>query len=184
MSCQCGTSYIVKSGDTLFLIAQRELGNGNLWQEIKKPNCTSFTEEEARSLQVGDEVCLPNGSNPPPSPPGQVINLEATFYAHENVGCSFPASGVFGITLRAALEGRFEPRCPNTGENVPRVQCAIARSQIPLRTNFTLVLWDGRQVPAEALDTGTAILPGKIDILVDTIAEALELGRKPVKAIL
>ena len=176
----CGKSYVVKSGDTLFLIAQQELGDGDRWREIMKSDCTPFTEEEANRLQAGDVVYLPDGNGGG----GEQINLEATFYASENVGCSFPATGVFGITLRAALENRFELRCPNTGENVPRVQCAVAPSQIPLRTEFTLVLWDGRQVVAEALDTGTAILPGKIDILVDTIAEALELGRKPVKAIL
>lgn len=180
MTFACGNSYVVKSGDTLFLIAQQELGDGNRWPEIMKPNCTPFTEEEATRLQAGDEVYLPDGNGGG----GEPTNLEATFYASENVGCAFPATGAFGITLRAALEGQFEPRCPNTGENVPRVQCAVAPSQIPLRTEFTLVLWDGRQVMAEALDTGTAILPGKIDILVDTIAEALELGRKPVKAIL
>ena len=185
MTCACGKSYIVKSGDTFFLIAQRELGDGNRWREIMKPDCTPVTEQDAPILQPGDELCLPNGgTTPPPPPPGQGIDLEATFYASENVGCAFPASGVFGVTLRAALAGEFGPRCPNAGENVPRVQCAVAPSQIPLRTNFTLVLWDGRQVPAEALDTGTAILPGKIDILVDTIAEALDLGRKPVKVIL
>ena len=66
MSCTCGNSYIVKAGEMLFLIAERELGDGNRWQEITKPNCTSFTEEEARRLQSGDEVCLPNGSTPPP----------------------------------------------------------------------------------------------------------------------
>lgn len=70
MTCTCGKSYIVKSGDTLSIIAQRELGDGSRWKEITKPNCTSFTENEARELQPGDEVCLPNGSNPTPPPPG------------------------------------------------------------------------------------------------------------------
>jgi 3D (Asp-Asp-Asp) domain-containing protein len=186
MSCVCGKSYVVKSGDTLALIAEGQLGDGSRWQEITKPNCTPFTEDEARRLQPGDEVCLPNGSTPtpPPLPPiGEEINLEATFYASENVGCSFPATGVFGITLNAALAGRFEPRCPGVGENVARIQCATDPNVIPRLTNFTLV-WDGKRVPAQALDVGTAIIGNRIDILVDTIAEAIELGRKPVKIIL
>lgn len=70
MSCTCGKSYIIKSGDTLALIAQRQLGDSNRWREITKPNCTPFTEDEARRLQPGNEVCLPDGSTPtPPSPP-------------------------------------------------------------------------------------------------------------------
>ncbi|MGB3756303.1 MAG: 3D domain-containing protein [Rivularia sp. (in: cyanobacteria)] len=195
MTCVCGNSYIVKSGDTLALIAEGQLGDGSRWKEITKQNCTPFTEEEARRLQPGDEVCLPNGSTPTPipnpipaptpTPPpiSEEMNLEATFYASENVGCNFPATGVFGITLNAALAGRFEPRCPNAGENVARIQCATDPNLIPRLTNFTLV-WDGQEVPAQALDVGTAIIGNRIDILVDTIAEAIELGRKTVKVIL
>jgi 3D (Asp-Asp-Asp) domain-containing protein len=175
MSCRCGKSYIVKQGDILFDIAQRELGDGNRWREIMNPDCSKPVNE---IIFPGQELCLPNGS------PGKQINLEATFYDVQTTGCSFPATGVFGITLRAALEGRFEPRCPNTGENVPRVQCAVAPSQIPLRKQFTLVLWDDRQVSAEALDVGSAIVPGRIDILVDTVQEAIDLGVKSVTAIL
>lgn len=70
MTCTCGKSYIVKSGDTLSKIAEQELGDGSRWKEINKPNCTAFTENEARRLQPGDEVCLPNGSTPPPPPGG------------------------------------------------------------------------------------------------------------------
>ncbi|MFB2970221.1 S8 family serine peptidase [Aerosakkonema sp. BLCC-F183] len=51
--------YIVKSGDTLSGIAQRELGNANRWREIKKPNGTTFTEAEARLIKPGQSVYLP-----------------------------------------------------------------------------------------------------------------------------
>lgn len=68
MSCAIGNSYTIKSGDTLANIAGRELGDSNRWREIKKPNGTPFTEEDARNLQVGQEICLPgNGSVTPPS---------------------------------------------------------------------------------------------------------------------
>jgi pimeloyl-ACP methyl ester carboxylesterase len=67
--------YIVRSGDTLWGIAQRELGNGNRWREIQKPGGGTFTEAEAGQLQVGQSVYLPvnyqSGSGtsvtPPPS---------------------------------------------------------------------------------------------------------------------
>jgi basic endochitinase B len=57
MTCTSGTSYIVKAGDTLFLIAQQQLGNGNLWPEIKNPDGSSPNPND---LQVGQELCLPN----------------------------------------------------------------------------------------------------------------------------
>jgi surface antigen len=72
--------YIVKSGDTLWGIAQRYLGNGNRWREIRKANGSIFTDAEARRLQVGQAVYLPvsyqtgNGrpiETPPRSTPRQ-----------------------------------------------------------------------------------------------------------------
>src|ERR671933_1589394 len=65
MSCTIGNSYTFKANDTLFEIAARELGDGNRWREVMKPNGDTFTEEEAKNLQTGQEICLPNKGNPP-----------------------------------------------------------------------------------------------------------------------
>jgi chitosanase len=64
MSCQIGSSYKVQSGDTLFDIAEQQLGSGERWKEIMKPNGTPFSEEEAEDLQTGQEICLPTGETP------------------------------------------------------------------------------------------------------------------------
>ena len=53
MSCTSGTSYIVKAGDTLFIIAEQQLGDGNRWREIKKPDGTSLTDADATNLHTG-----------------------------------------------------------------------------------------------------------------------------------
>ncbi len=45
------------------------MGDGNRWHEILKPDGTSFTEEEAQNLQVGQEICLPLSNPEPPPPP-------------------------------------------------------------------------------------------------------------------
>ncbi|MEB3178449.1 MAG: glycoside hydrolase family 19 protein [Nostocaceae cyanobacterium] len=66
MTCTRGSSYTIKTGDTLFIIAEKKLGDGNRWREIMKPNGAPFTEEEARNLQVGQEVCIPGTVSPPP----------------------------------------------------------------------------------------------------------------------
>lgn len=52
-------SYTVVAGDTLFLIAQRLLGDGARWVELTKPDGTPFTEAEAMNLQIGQVVCIP-----------------------------------------------------------------------------------------------------------------------------
>ena len=54
-----GASYTMVAGDTLSGIAQRFLGNGDLWGEFRKPDGTPFTPEEAPNLPVGQLVCLP-----------------------------------------------------------------------------------------------------------------------------
>jgi hypothetical protein len=52
--------YIIKTGDTLTGIAQRELGNANRWGEIvKTPSGGIFTTAEAQQLRVGQSVYLP-----------------------------------------------------------------------------------------------------------------------------
>ncbi|MEA5628235.1 MULTISPECIES: 3D domain-containing protein [unclassified Nostoc] len=181
MSCTLGNSYIVKSGDTLFIIAQQQLDDGERWHEILKPDGMPFTDGDASNLQVGQEICIP-GSTPLPPPSGKQINLEARFYSMEETNCHLPASGVHGVTLQAALALQLQSQCQ--GESVGRLQCAVDPNVIPLLTNFTLVLWDGRQVPAAALDIGTAIIGQKIDIFVDSVEEAINLGVQSVTAIL
>lgn len=181
MSCVRGSSYIIKSGDTLSSIAQQQLGDGNRWREILKPDGAAFTDQEASNLQVGQEVCIPV-STPAPPPSGNQITLEARFYSMEETNCHPPASGVHGVTLKAVLAGQLQSKCQ--GQSVGRLQCAVDPKVIPFLTNFTLVLWDGTQVPAAALDIGTAIIGQKIDIFVDSVNEAINLGVKSVTAIL
>jgi LysM repeat protein len=72
MSCTIGSSYTVKSGDTLFIIAQQKLGDGNRWHELKKPDGTPLTDADATNLQLGQEICIPNGTTSPPPPPPPV----------------------------------------------------------------------------------------------------------------
>lgn len=53
-------AYTIQAGDTLFLVAERELGDGNRWREIMKtPNGDTFTEQEASNLYPGQVVYLP-----------------------------------------------------------------------------------------------------------------------------
>jgi chitosanase len=63
MSCTIGNSYQIKAKDTLFKIADRELGDGDRWHEILHPDGTPFTEAEANNLKIGQEICLPQPSH-------------------------------------------------------------------------------------------------------------------------
>ena len=63
--------YEMKVGDTLWGIAQRELGNGSRWTEITKDPAgkTPFTSTEASQLSIGQAIYLPgNDPNPQPQP--------------------------------------------------------------------------------------------------------------------
>ena len=173
-------NYTVQAGDTLFLIAQKFYGDGNLWQLIYETNRAALGPDP-NQLQVGMVLVIPATDNPNPPSGGTRLSLEATFYSMEETNCHWPASGVHGITLQAALTGQWQSKCQ--GQSIGRVQCAVDPNVIPLLKNFTLVLWDGTEVPAAALDKGTAIIGNRIDIFVDTVNEALNLGRKPVTVI-
>ncbi len=48
------------------------------------------------------------------------------------------------------------------------------------QTKMKIKLWDGDLVNAMAIDVGTAIKGKLIDIYVDTIDEAINLGRRNV----
>lgn len=76
MSCTIGSSYIVEAGDTLYNIAQQQLGDGNRWREIKKTDGSSLTDNDASNLQAGQEICIPNGSTPPLPSLGGKGNLQ------------------------------------------------------------------------------------------------------------
>lgn len=53
--------YTVQPGDTLYLIAQRQLGDGNRWREImSSPNGEPFTDETANNLRPGQVIYLPS----------------------------------------------------------------------------------------------------------------------------
>lgn len=178
MSCQSGSSYIVKSGDTLYIIAEQQLDDGDRWTQIKNPDGSA---PNPNSLQPGQELCLPQESDDLTFDRRRHLNLEATFYSREETQCHPPATGVHGVTLRQALAGQTTPPC---GSGIGRLQCAVDPNVIPLHKKFTLILWNGKHVKAVALDTGTKIQGHIIDIFVDTTTEAINLGRKHVKAIL
>jgi chitinase len=55
-------SYTVLAGDTLYAIAKRFLGNGDLWVDLTKPDGTGFTEVDAENLIIGQVVCIPGQS--------------------------------------------------------------------------------------------------------------------------
>lgn len=174
-------TYTVKLHDTLASIAQKFYGDGNLWRLIYDANHNTIIDNP-NQIKVGMVLVIPAKDNPHPPGGGTRLSLEATFYSMEETHCHPPASGVHGITLQAALTGQWQSKCQ--GETVGRVQCAVDPNVIPLRKNFTLVLWDGSEVPAAALDKGTAVIGNRIDIFVDTVNEAINLGIKPVTVIL
>lgn len=100
MSCTRGSSYTVKAGDTLYIIAQQQLGEGNRWREIIKPNGSPFTEEEAYNLQQGQEIYLPESTSPPPPLGGGMDK--------GNFQNMLEALGAFGSGLRSGDPNQYK----------------------------------------------------------------------------
>ena len=114
--------YIVRSGDTLSGIAQRELGDANRWREIQKPGGGTFTDAEARNLQVGQSVYLPvsyqSGSGvpvtqQPSSTPGVNGNIQW-------VNFSGTVGPPIGVNLRNST--RFSDRSSRNEPNGKRLE--------------------------------------------------------------
>lgn len=122
MSCTVGSSYTIKAGDTLYLIAQQELGNGDRWHEIMKPNGSPFTEAESGNLQMGQEICLPkNGSTPGPSGEGF-----ANIVSRQTYEAMFPnRNGLYSYESLVAATQKYPQFC-NSGSDEQRKREAAA----------------------------------------------------------
>ncbi len=108
--------YVIKAGDTLSGIAQKELHNANRWTEIKKADGSTFTAAEARNLQVGQSVYLPvnyqtGTGNPSVSPPSSTpVNSDIRW-----VNFSGTVGPSIGVNLRNST--RFSDRSSRNEPN-------------------------------------------------------------------
>ncbi len=124
MSCTSGTLYIVKAGDTLYLIAERELGDGNRWPEIKNPNGTS---PDPGNLHPGQELCLSGSVSPPPPPPppGGGNGFES-IVSRDAYGAMFPKrNALYAYDSMIAAIGKYPQFC-NEGSDEQRRREAAA----------------------------------------------------------
>ncbi len=125
MSCTSGNSYVVKAGETLFIIAQQQLGDGNRWRELKKPDGTPITDADATNLQVGQEICISNGSvTPPPSPP--TGNGFAGIVSQQTYEAMFPnRNSLYSYDSLVTAIQKYPSFC-NEGSDVQRKREAAA----------------------------------------------------------
>jgi Cysteine-rich secretory protein family/LysM domain len=82
MACASGTSYTVQSGDTLYLIAQRTLGNGERWSEIR--NCDGSSPNPTQ-LESGQELCLPGTPSRPNAQAQEILAAHNRYRAEVGV---------------------------------------------------------------------------------------------------
>jgi hypothetical protein len=55
-----GSFVTVKPGETLFRLAERHLGNGNRWRQLRKADGTPYTEADLPHVKIGEVVLLPD----------------------------------------------------------------------------------------------------------------------------
>lgn len=121
MSCTVGRSYIVKPGNTPSNIAQEQLGDGNRWREIKKPDGSSLTDNDASNLQEGQELCIPNGSITLPGGNGF-----ASIISSETYEAMFPNRNALYAYDSLVTATQKYPQFCNEGSDEQRKQEAAA----------------------------------------------------------
>lgn len=123
MTCQCGRSYIVKQGDIVFDIAQRELGDGNRWREIMNPDCSKLANE---SIFPGQELCIPNGSSNPNPPPNPGEGGFANIVSSQTYESMFPSrDALYSYNSLVEATQRYPSFC-NEGSDTERKREAAA----------------------------------------------------------
>ncbi|MBI4783257.1 MAG: S8/S53 family peptidase [Oscillatoriophycideae cyanobacterium NC_groundwater_1537_Pr4_S-0.65um_50_18] len=66
----------IQQGDTLWDVAQKQLGSGDRWRELRKADGSPFTEQEASQLQVGTSVQIPGAQPAPPLVDGGILGAD------------------------------------------------------------------------------------------------------------
>lgn len=134
-----------------------------LRQEVEKEEAKA---NERRSSKSGNGRTSVDSSNSSGSDDGVGgIKVESTFYTAKCDGCS-------GIT-RTGYDVRQTIYSPE-GYRV----IAVDPNVIPLESVVNVSLADGTSFKAKALDTGSDIQGGRIDVLVGTKDEAYSKGRQ------
>ncbi len=65
LAAPIAADYVVKSGDTLSIIAEKELGSKNRWKELQEAN----PGLDSRNLRVGQKIKIPGKKNEAPAAP-------------------------------------------------------------------------------------------------------------------
>lgn len=90
--------YVVKAGDTLGIIAQKELGSKNKWKEIQEAN----PGLDPRNLRTGQKLKIPGKAAAPVPAPAPNLGTPNTFGAPANNGLGAPNTVLGG-------PGAFDP---------------------------------------------------------------------------
>jgi 3D (Asp-Asp-Asp) domain-containing protein len=100
---------------------------------------------------------------------GRTFNMTGSFYSREEIHGAKTAGGIRGGTLYEAMIYKG------------LLQASVDVHRIPLYTQIEVLLWNVSVIKAMVVDTGPNYSENLIDIFVNTIAEAIELGRQPVQ---
>ena len=157
MSVTSGTQYTVQAGDTLFSIAQKLLGNGNLYTEIRNMDGTIPNPAQLHPGQVLDLPGAP--AHAPHSAPASGGSGFASILSQENYQAMFPNrnalytyDGLIGAT-------RAFPRFCNEGSSQQnRREAAAFLANISHETG-ALVFAEEQNAPSIYCDASSTSYP-------------------------
>lgn len=137
MPCTSGNSYIVKPGDTLFIIAQQQLGDGNRWREIMKTDGAPVTDADATTLQIVQELCISNGTVTPPPPPPSGGSGFADIVSGETFEAMFPnRNGFYSYDGLVAATQKYPSFCNEGSAEECKREATAFLANITHKTRF------------------------------------------------
>ncbi|MEG3926057.1 MULTISPECIES: DUF4114 domain-containing protein [unclassified Microcoleus] len=128
--------YKIKAGDTLWDIAQEKLGDGSRWDELRKADGSTFTEEEVRHLQIGQTVYLPKTNHTEKETSGTQFSSFASKPQNGNSSNYSPTSSIPKSNLLPEFEKKI------TVKSLPKPLPTV----IPSENGFVILVYEDSKV--------------------------------------
>ncbi|OUL34137.1 ParB/Srx family N-terminal domain-containing protein [Nostoc sp. 106C] len=160
----------LRQGDTLWEVAEKKLGSGDRWGELRKADGSRFTSQEAKRLPIGTRVYLPEAK------PGVVSSkpVAKSITSRNNFNAATPSKGKAWTSISPSLVSQtskvssqlltpedvrrdkyLNPSNPPNKSSQSKNSSPTSNSQLNLISGAAKGIYLGRNIPANRLSSKT-----------------------------